>query len=218
MPARLGQAEQLLRKARITIIVGFVLLFAAVLGVVIGLIRSREADQWVLHTLEVQRGAQAVLIAVRDAESSFRTALLSSDPEDLKPFDGAVTTATTELDNLRRLTADNAAQQARLADLDKLIVTKTGQLKAGIQSYEQGDRDKALAAINTHEARTTLDDIRAQIEAFIMSERDLLAERQARAASLRYGLAILIGVALACCHHLGRNSCGLDPRGTSRSH
>ena len=90
MPARLIQAEQLLRKARITIIVGFVLLFAAILGVAIGLIRSRDADQWVLHTLEVQRGAQALLIAVRDAESTFRTTLLSSDPEDLKPFDGAV--------------------------------------------------------------------------------------------------------------------------------
>ena len=73
MPARLIQAEQLLRKARITIIVGFVLLFAAILGVAIGLIRSRDADQWVLHTLEVQRGAQALLIAVRDAESTFRT-------------------------------------------------------------------------------------------------------------------------------------------------
>ena len=196
MPARLIQAEQLLRKARITIIVGFVLLFAAILGVAIGLIRSRDADQWVLHTLEVQRGAQALLIAVRDAESTFRTTLLSSDPEDLKPFDGAVKTATTELDNLRRLTGDNAEQQTRLDTLDKLIVTKTDQLKVGIQSYQQGDRDKALAAINTHEARETLTDIRAQIEAFITTERDLLAERQARAASLRYGLAILIGVAL----------------------
>ena len=82
-------------------------------------------------------------------------------------------TATTELDNLRRLTADNAEQQTRLDTLDKLIVTKTDQLKVGIQSYQQGDRDKALAAINTHEARETLTDIRAQIEAFITTERDL---------------------------------------------
>ena len=166
---------------------GFVLLLAAILAVGVGLIRSREADQWVLHTLEVQRGAQALLIAMRDAESAFRTTLLSSDPKDLKPFDGAVTTATSELDNLRRLTADNAEQQARLAALDKLVATKTEQLKAGIQSYEQGDRDKALAAINTPEARTNLNDIRAQIETFITSERDLLAGRQARAANLRYG-------------------------------
>jgi signal transduction histidine kinase len=196
LPARLNHAEQLLQKARIIIIVGFVLLFAAVLAVAIGLIRSREADQWVIHTLEVQRGAQALLIAVRDAESAFRSALLSSDAEDLKPFDGAVTTATTELDTLRKLTADNATQQERLLALGKLIRAKTEQLRNGITSYEQGDRDKAIAAINASEARATLEDIRSQIEAFIVSERDLLAERQARAASLRYGLAILIGVAL----------------------
>ena len=63
---------------------------------------------------------------------------VESDREDLKPFDGAVKTATTELDNLRRLTGDNAEQQTRLDTLDKLIVTKTDQLKVGIRVLPTG--------------------------------------------------------------------------------
>ena len=65
----------------------------------IGLIRSRNADMWVLHTLEVQQTAQALLIATRDAESSVRSFLLSSENRGyLEPFEPALAEAGKQLD------------------------------------------------------------------------------------------------------------------------
>ena len=63
MPARLVKAEQLQRKARLINTIGFTLVLAAAVALAIGLVWSRIADMWVLHTLEVQQTAQTLLIS-----------------------------------------------------------------------------------------------------------------------------------------------------------
>jgi len=55
VPARLVKAEQLQRKARLINIIGFTLVLAAAVAMAIGLVWSRIADMWVLHTLECNR-------------------------------------------------------------------------------------------------------------------------------------------------------------------
>ncbi len=55
---RIERANRLIRNSRIVILVGFGLLAVATLALVIGLLRSREADMWVTHTFEVQQTAQ----------------------------------------------------------------------------------------------------------------------------------------------------------------
>jgi signal transduction histidine kinase/FixJ family two-component response regulator len=196
VPARLVKAEQLLWRARLVIGVGFALVLAAALAVAIGLARSRNADMWVVHTLEVQRAAQTLLISTRDAESALRSFLLSSDPDDLQPFDGSLAAAETELDKLRSLTADNNLEEARLKKLDGLLRAKAEQLNKGKAFAKEGQRDAALTTINSHEDRELLAGIREEIETILTTEHDLLAQRQARAAELRYVLAALIGFAL----------------------
>ena len=196
MPARLVKAEQLQRKARLINIIGFTLVLAAAVAMAIGLVWSRIADMWVLHTLEVQQTAQTLLISTRDAESALRSFLLSSDPDDLKPLDSSLEAARSELDKLRSLTADNSFQQARVKKLDDLLRAKVEQLSKGVVSAKEGQRDAALAAINSREDRELLSGIRKQVEAIFATERDLLAQRQSRAALLRYVLGGLIGFAL----------------------
>ena len=196
MPARLVKAEQLQRKARLINIIGFTLVLAAAVAMAIGLVWSRIADMWVLHTLEVQQTAQTLLISTRDAESALRSFLLSSDPDDLKPLHSSLEAARSELDKLRSLTADNSFQQARVKKLDDLLRAKVEQLSKGVVSAKEGQRDAALAAINSREDRELLSGIREQVEAIFATERDLLAQRQSRAALLRYVLGGLIGFAL----------------------
>jgi signal transduction histidine kinase/FixJ family two-component response regulator len=196
VPARLVKAEQLLRKARLINIIGFTLVLAAALAVVIGLVRSRVADMWVAHSLEVQETTQTLLISTRDAESALRSFLLSSDPDDLKPFDDSLAAARTELDKLHALTSDNSFQQARVEKLDDLLRTKAEQLNKGVASAKEGRRDAALAAINSRADRELLSGIRDEIQAVLSAEHDLLSQRQARASLLRYVLAGLIGIAL----------------------
>ena len=189
MPARLVKAEQLQRKARLINIIGFTLVLAAAVAMAIGLVWSRIADMWVLHTLEVQQTAQTLLISTRDAESALRSFLLSSDPDDLKPLHSSLEAARSELDKLRSLTADNSFQQARVKKLDDLLRAKVEQLSKGVVSAKEGQRDAALAAINSREDRELLSGIREQVEAIFATERDLLAQRQSRAALLDTCLA-----------------------------
>ncbi|MGA7457364.1 MAG: CHASE3 domain-containing protein [Methyloceanibacter sp.] len=193
---RIVRATQLIKTSRIITIAGFGLVVAAALAVLIGLIRSRDADMLVLHTIDVRQSAQSLLISTRDAESSVRSYLLSSDTEDLKPFEPALAKATKELDALKKLTVDNSIQQIRAEKLKGLVDAKAEQLTKCVKLEKDGQRDAALTVINSSEDRDLLESIRAEIESILSTEHNLLNERQAQAIQSRYVLAALIGVAL----------------------
>jgi signal transduction histidine kinase len=176
--------------------VGFGLLAIATLALIIGLFRSREADMWVVHTFQVQQTAQALLISTRDAESAVRSYLLSGDGKDLDQFEPSLTDAGSQLKALAELTSDNAVQQNRVQILGTLIQSKDEQLKKCVGLAKSGQRDAALAVINSRDDRQTLAKIRAGIEEVLDTERTYLDLRQAHAAQSRYVLAGLIGLAL----------------------
>ena len=194
---RVERANRLLRNSRIVILVGFALLAMATIALVIGLVRSREADMAVTHTVEVQHTAQAFIIATRDAESAVRSYLLSGDAKDLDQFEPSLAEATTQLKTLAMLTADNAIQQSRIQILDSLLQAKAEQLNNCVALAKAGQKDSALAVINSSVNRDLLNKIRAEIEEVLDSERNLLSARQSHAAQSRYVFAALIAVALA---------------------
>jgi signal transduction histidine kinase len=193
---RIARANRLIKTSRIIILVGFGLVAAAALAVFIGLFRSRNADMWVLHTLDVQQTAQALLIASRDAESSVRSYLLSSDIAELDTFEPALSDTATRLGDLRTLTADNSIELDRVQELTRLIHSKNEQLSTCVTLAKQGQRDAALAVINSPQDRQLLDEIRTNVESILDTEQILLKDRQTRAAQLRYLLAALVGMAL----------------------
>jgi CHASE3 domain sensor protein len=193
---RILRANRLIRNSRVVTLVGFGLLAAAALAMIIGLSRSRDADMRVLHTLEVQQVAQTLLIATQDAESAVRSFLLSGDNEDLDRFEPALVQANDKLDSLTSLTVDNDIQQERIANLTTLIQAKRDQLEKCVKLAKEGQRDAALAVINSPDDRKVLDDIRVEIASVLNTEQQLLKERQAEAAQQRYILAVLVGLAL----------------------
>ena len=201
---RIERANRLLRNSRIIILVGFGLLAIATLALIVGLFRSREADMWVVHTFQVQQTAQALLISTRDAESAVRSYLLSGDGKDLDQFEPSLTDAGSQLKALAELTSDNAVQQNRVQILGTLIQSKDEQLKKCVGLAKSGQRDAALAVINSRDDRQTLAKIRAGIEEVLDTERTYLDLRQAHAAQSRYVLAGLIGLALLTATILGR--------------
>ena len=173
---RIVRANRLMRSSRITILVGFGLVLAATLALSIGLIRSRDADTWVVHTLEVQQTAQTFLISTRDAESSVRSFDLSGDNKDLETFEPALAKAMQELDALKALTSDNSIQQDRVQKLRGLVQSKGEQLsKCVAPAKKEGQRDAALAIINSPGDRGMLADIRTEIELVLSTERNFLA-------------------------------------------
>ena len=193
---RIVRANRLIRNSRVVTLVGFGLLAAAALAMIMGLIRSRDADLRVLHTLEVQRTAQILLIATRDAESAVRSFLLSDDKEDLDRFEPSLAQVQENLGSLTSLTADNDIQQERIANLNTLFQAKRDQLETCVKLAKDGQREAALAVINAPDDRNVSDDIRVEVESVLTTEQQLLKERQAKSAQQRYILAALIGLAL----------------------
>ena len=193
---RIVRANRLIRNSRVVTLVGFGLLAAAALAMIVGLTRSRDADMRVLHTLEVQRTAQTLLIATRDAESAIRSFLLSDDKEDLDRFEPSLARVQENLGSLTSLTADNDIQQDRIANLNTLFQAKRDQLETCVKLAKDGQREAALAVINAPDDRNVSDDIRVEVESVLTTEQQLLKERQAKSAQQRYILAALIGLAL----------------------
>jgi len=196
LPLRALKADRLLRNARIIIPAGFILVLIAALAVVVGLLRSRDADMLVVHTLEVQQSAQSLLIDVRDAETNKRSYLLTGAPDYLEAFAGAMQAIPADFKKLSELTADNHDQQKRMAQLARLVDAKSDELRQTLALIEDGKREEALAILNSPESRKLINDIRNNISEVLNSERILLDERQARAAKERYLQAVLIGLAL----------------------
>lgn len=175
---------------------GFLLVLAAVIAVILGLIRSRAADEMVVHTFEVQQAAQAVLINVRDAETNKRSYLLTGDSDYLESAAAALQTIPALLVKLRDLVSDNPGRQEDVRGLSKHIDAKLAELRETLALAKDGQRDAALAILNTTQSRQLIGDIRDSVGVILDKERALLAERQASARWDRYLLAILVSLAL----------------------
>ncbi len=196
MPVRTQKAEQLLRSARLVIPAGFLLVLVAMAGVAIGLARSRQADMLVLHTLEVERSAETLLIDIRDAESNKRSFLLTNAPDYMQAFLAAMQAIPQELGKLRGLTADNPDQQVRVGELAKLVDAKLDEFNRTHALIVAGQPDAALTVLNSPNSRKLIADIRNSVSNVLKAETTLLEGRQASAARERYLRAALIGFAL----------------------
>jgi signal transduction histidine kinase len=193
---RILRANRLIRNSRLVTLIGFGLFAAAALAMIIGLVRSRDADMLVAHTLEVQQTAQTLLIATRDAETAVRSFLLSGDSADLERFEPAFSQAEEKLDILKILTADNAIQLDRVESTRALVAAKRERLGQCLKLAKEGQRDAALAIISSREVGEGSENIRSEIGSILSTEQLLLTDRQAEAAQQRYALAALVGLAL----------------------
>jgi signal transduction histidine kinase/CheY-like chemotaxis protein len=196
LPTRVLKASRLVQNSWIIMAVGFGMVVVAAIAVALMFARSREADKLVDHTFEVQSTAQTLLSQVQAAENGQRGFLITEDDDYLKRFDGALARVPELLASLRRLTADNPRQQARLDRLEPLVKARFDRIQRSIDLAKQGDKDAAFGVVKGGEGKTLMDDIVAELSAFVKAERDLLAVRQSRSAEIRLWLSLLTGMAL----------------------
>jgi signal transduction histidine kinase/CheY-like chemotaxis protein len=159
-------------------------------------VRSQEADVLVDHTFEVQSTAQTLLSQIQAAENGQRGFLITGDSDYLKRFDGARARVPELVARLRRLTPDNPEQQARLNKLEPLIKARIDRIQRTVDLAKEDDWDAAIDIVKGGEGKALMDEIVAELSAFVKAERDLLAARQNRSAELRLWLSLLIGMAL----------------------
>jgi signal transduction histidine kinase/CheY-like chemotaxis protein len=196
LPTRTRQADRLLKNARIIIPAGFLLVIIAIIAVVIGLVRSRQADMRVIHSFELQQAVVGVQRNIRDAEGAKRNYLLSGAPRQLENFAEAMQNVPLELAKLGELVTDDPAQQARVRELEPLVEAKLDEFRKTLALIKEGQRDAALAILNSPQVNKLSGQLRDKINEILHAERQLLDERQRQARQDRYLLAGLVALAL----------------------
>ena len=140
----------------------------------------RQSRQPVVHTREVISTAQALELAVRDAESGERGYLLTGQSAYLDPYRSGIRDAPILLANLKQLTADNPEQQSRLPNLEKQIDTKLAELQKTIETRDREGFEAAREIVRTNSGLDSMRAISGLIASTIAAENGLLAERQSR--------------------------------------
>lgn len=86
-----------------------------------GFYQFQDAARWLTHTAQVRTSVQGVELAVSQAEGSGRAYLLTGRPRYADAYRHGIAQARLQLATVRRLSADNAQQQQRLAQLGPLL-------------------------------------------------------------------------------------------------
>jgi signal transduction histidine kinase/CHASE3 domain sensor protein/ActR/RegA family two-component response regulator len=141
-------SKALVRNAHTFALIGVALL----IGVVAFLVWSqfngtRQAWFWVQHTYDVMIATDQLGMSMRDAESSQRAYLLTGQDDDLEQYRAAFERVALLQGELRRLTADNSAQQDRLRELAPLFRRQQEAMDRAIQLRRDVGLGAALSAM-----------------------------------------------------------------------
>ena len=139
---------------------------------------TRTSFQWTTHTLDVENHLHKALAALVEAESAQRGYILSRDTVYVAPQAEAAATAREVIGAVRRLTADNVAQQRRLDTLDRLVDARLRRLRSGVMLMQAGLRDSAEALVRNGDGRFLMDSIRTTLRNAVDTENVLLKQRQ----------------------------------------
>ncbi|HEY4085241.1 MAG TPA: CHASE3 domain-containing protein [Bryobacteraceae bacterium] len=152
-----------------------------------------DSADLVTHTHLVKETLAATLSTAKDAETGQRGFLVTGEERYLEPYTAGVRNVDVTIQKLRELTADNPAQQARIATLQSLMASKLTLLAESISLRREHKDKEAVAVVLTDQGKNTMDDIRRLIAAMDAEESALLRERDAAAkATARFASNTMI--------------------------
>lgn len=158
------------------------------------------ATERVEHTVLVLDGFQNLFEYVLDSESSQRGYLLTGEERYLAPYRRGIARARTAYSDLRRLTSDNASQQARLDTISTALDAKRAELDSTIALRFRGDVTGAIGLVRSDEGLRATMTIRRMLAAAQGDEQGLLARRaDARDRARLMVILIIVPGALAAC-------------------
>ncbi len=145
--------------------------------------RIEQASQWNEHTHKVLDRVDALLAGMVDQETGVRAHLLNGDPKFLEPYRAGRESVDRSLAELRRLTADNPAQQARLDAVDQAKrAWMEGHAARQVALMAEGTPAARAEARRMEEeglGKASMDAVRARMAEIAGVERRLLEERGA---------------------------------------
>lgn len=183
-------------RTRLVLAVGFVLLLAALVGVVVLGLRFAKAENWVQHTLNVRQLVQSLSASVRETESTQRNHLISGDESYATASEEAQRDALRIRGDLAVLTHDNDDQAQRLARLSELLQSRLALIMQGIELTRAGRQAEAMTIARDGRGRALVQQIDTELTAVDKEEVRLFTVRQTRADRERLSLMVAIGSAI----------------------
>jgi len=140
--------------------------------------RYASSEHWVSHTHDVQTQLIDLRAALLSAEAARLAYVASGDETQLPVYDEAMRRVPGELDLLQRLTADNRAQEQRLAELRPLVEQRLGVLQESVDLVKKGVSDREQQRRFTETGAGLMQSIRAVLDAADAQENILLKQRE----------------------------------------
>jgi methyl-accepting chemotaxis protein len=194
----------------------FVLLIAIGTVAYTSINKLTRTSQWVTHTHEVLEHIAGVLSLLKDAETGQRGYVITGDDAFLEPYrtgSGGVLNVVTEL---RKLTADNPAEQKRIDSIEPLVAAKLAELKQTIDLRAKGSVDETVKIVRAGEGKRFMDDMRRLLDEMDNEERGLLKQRAEEGAAAASGAQSVIALGTLLCLLLVTISGFLITRSLSR--
>ncbi|MGO8765965.1 MAG: CHASE3 domain-containing protein [Limisphaerales bacterium] len=161
---------------------------------------SNTAQAWVTHTYQVMASLERGRAILTDAETAQRAYLLTGDDHFLQDSTNAQARVTGWIDTLRKLTAENPAQQKRLDDLQPLIIQRLAFLNNRIELRRAKGFQAAADAVATREGAELSHLIFQRVDEMQSAEDQLLQARQdAWRADTRTAEILVVGGGLLAC-------------------
>jgi methyl-accepting chemotaxis protein len=164
-----------------------------------------QANGWNVHTYEVLQGQEAILGSLVNMETGARGFALTGDAGSLEPYNAGRSAFDQALERTRKLTADNAAQQARLQAVKELEqqwqkaeIVPVLELRRSVASGA-AKVDAVVVFEQAGHGKQMMDAMRVKLRELAAAEERLLEQRSLDAAALesRTSMVLLLGGATA---------------------
>jgi PAS domain S-box-containing protein len=157
--------------------------------------QQRAASQWYSHTFDVLVEVGGFSAALSDIQGGARGYLLTADPQFLSIYREGVREAPERLRRVQVLTADNPAQQRRLADLASQVANIVSLSERMVDLEATGRHAAALALVRNRASEAAMGRAQATSAAVAAEEQRLLvlrrvAARQATSRSARIMIVV----------------------------
>ena len=202
--AEVVPAVKVEHKITLAFMVAFLAIALAGIGAYLNAKQLLAANHLVTHTYDVLAKAGDLLGSVQGANSGAQGFFLTGEETSLVPYDDGLEAIGGELDDLRRLTADNPAQQQNIAQLQTESNRLIAYLHRRVEVRRQGGLPAVLPQLGT-EGKDIVDQIRFRAATIRNAELKLLKQRgegvarttdeTLKALLLLAGLALLLAAA-----------------------
>jgi diguanylate cyclase (GGDEF)-like protein len=156
--------------------------------------------RWVAHTHDVLTQLEATATGVTEAETELRGFLLTDQESYLVPYSAGLTEIRGRLQAVRKLSADNPRQQARIDRLEPLVLHRLDLLDALLKIGHDQGFGAARRILTFDKGPQYMDEIRQGIQEMEHEEQEILASRFAQQESssrrLQWTVVLSCGAAL----------------------